>query len=647
MDREKRIRELINIINEYNYQYYVLDNSSVDDSVWDKLYDELVKLEKKTGIIHPDSPTQRVGDKVLEGFKRHTHLAPLWSLEKGNSIEDIKDFVAKCQKAAESDLTFMMEYKYDGLTINLTYDGGTLTSAATRGNGTYGEEIFEQVKTIKSIPMTISFKGKMEIQAEGIMKKSALKAYNENTDDPLKNERNAAAGALRNLDPRETSKRRLDAFCYNVGYIEGKSFENAYEMLDFLIENKFPVGKIYRKVKSIDEIESIVNEITKARDDLDFLIDGIVIKADDYSIREKLGYTQKFPKWARAYKFEATKVTTKVLDVVWSVGRTGKLTPIASLEPVDIDGATVKNATLNNYENILEKNVRIGSTVLLRRSNDVIPEILYSMDEGKKDVEKPKTCPACGSMVVEIGPNVFCLNGPACRPQIVGKLTHFASREAMDIDTLNEKTVQQLFDELGVRYPSDLYLLTKEQLLTLEGFKDKKADNLLDGIMRTKSPKLSNFIYALGIPNVGKRTALDLSRTFGTLEKLRNAEFEELEQIDDIGLIVASCILDYFNDYGKEIVDKLLEVGVIPKNEETKKLPLSDKKIVITGTLSRPRNEIISFIEEKGGIVQSSVSKKTDLLICGENAGSKLEKAKGLGIEIISENEFFNTCNFK
>lgn len=641
MDTEKRIRELVDLINEYNYQYYVLDNSSIEDSVWDKLYDELVRLEKDTGIVYFDSPTRRVGDKVLSGFKRHTHLSPLWSLEKGNSIDDILDFVTRCQKAADTDISFMMEYKYDGLTINLTYEGGNLVSAATRGNGTYGEEIFEQVKTIKSIPMTIDFKGKMEVQAEGIMKKSSLKAYNETAKEPLKNERNAAAGALRNLDTRETARRKLDAFCYNVGYIEGKDFENTYEMLDFLIENKFPVGKIYRKIKSINDIESIVNEITKARDDLDFLIDGIVIKVDDYKLREQLGYTQKFPKWALAYKFEATKVITKVLDVVWSVGRTGKLTPIASLEPVDVDGATVKNATLNNYENILEKNVHIGSNVLLRRSNDVIPEILYSMDEGERDVIKPKICPACGSMVVEVGPNIFCLNSQNCKPQIVGKLTHFATRDAMDIDTLNEKTVEQLYDEAGVRYPSDFYGLTKKQLLNLEGFKDKKADNLLEGIGRTKSPKLPNFIYALGIPNVGKRTALDLARTFKTLEKVRNAEFEELEQIDDIGLIVASCILDYFNDYGKEIVDKLLEAGVVPRDEETLRLPLSDKKIVITGTLSRPRNEIISFIEENGGVVQSSVSKKTDLLICGENAGSKLEKAKGLGIAVVSENEFY------
>lgn len=643
MDNKKRIRELIDIINEYNYQYYVLDNPTVDDSVWDKLYDELLRLEKETGIIHSDSPTQRVGDKVLAGFKRHTHLAPLWSLEKGNSIEDIADFCERCIKSADDDVSFMMEYKYDGLTINLTYDNGELVGAATRGNGTYGEEIFEQVKTIKSIPLSIDFKGKMEVQAEGIMKKSSLAAYNKTALEPLKNERNAAAGALRNLDTRETAKRKLDAFCYNIGYIEGKSFENAYEMIDFLIENKFPVGKVYRNIRSVDEITKIVEEITEFRDGLDFLIDGIVIKVDDYSLREKLGYTQKFPKWALAYKFEATKVTTKVLDVVWNVGRTGKLTPVAALEPVDIDGATVKNATLNNFENIKEKGVRIGSEVLLRRSNDVIPEILYSIDDGEKDIERPVCCPACGNMVVEVGPNIFCLNSTVCKPQIVGKLTHFATRDAMDIDTLNEKTVEQLYDELGVRQPSDFYRLTKEQLLDLDGFKDKKADNLIEAVKRTKSPKLSNFIYALGIPNVGKRTALDLAKTFGTLENLREAEFEDLEKIDDIGLVVASCILDYFNDYGKSIIDELLSVGVIPRSEVNEKLPLTDKKIVITGTLSRPRNEIVKIIEDNGGVVQSSVSKKTDLLICGENAGSKLDKAKGLGIEVLSEAQFFES----
>lgn len=647
MDAEKRIKELISIINEYNYQYYVLDDSSIEDSVWDKLYDELVKLEKESGIIYPDSPTQRVGDKVLSGFKRHTHLAPLWSLEKCNTIAGIEDFVKKCETLSKGQASFTVEYKYDGLTINLTYDGGSLVGAATRGNGSYGEEIYEQVKTIKSIPLTIDFKGKMEVQAEGIMKRSVLAAYNETADEPLKNERNGAAGALRNLDTKETAKRRLDAFCYNVGYIEGKEFADAYEMLDFLIHNKFPVGKIHRKVKSISDIEKIVNEITQGRDKLDFLIDGIVIKVDDYDTREKLGYTQKFPKWALAYKFEATKVTTKVLDVSWSVGRTGKITPIASLEPVNIDGATVKNATLNNYENILLKNVRIGSDVLLRRSNDVIPEILYSLDEGERDVERPKACPACGSVLVEVGPNVYCFNSNNCKPQIVGRLAHFASRDAMDIDTLNEKTVELLYDKLFVRMPSDLYYLTKEQLLKLDGFKEKKAVNLLEGIGRTKSPKLANFLYALGIPNVGKRTALDLARTFKSLEALRRVEFEDLESIDDIGLVVASCILDYFNNYGKDTVDRLLDAGVVPRDETDDDLAFKDMKIVITGTLSRPRSDIVKIIEENGGVVQSSVSKKTDLLICGENAGSKLAKARDLGIKITSENEFFENDSFK
>lgn len=643
-DINQKMQDLIDLINQYNYQYYVLDNSEIADAEWDMLYDRLKVLEKQSGIVLPDSPTQRVGGEILTEFEKHIHLARLWSLDKVNSISEVEEYFERTKKLiGDQPFSFIMEYKYDGLTINLTYENGALVSASTRGNGDYGEEIFEQVKTIRSIPLTIDFKGKIEVQAEGIMRLSALEEYNQTAKDPLKNARNAAAGALRNLDTKETAKRKLDAFCYNVGYIEGKEFSNAYEMMQFLRDNKFPVGKVYEEIKTIDQVETVIKEINQVRPTLDFLIDGVVMKIDNYRIRGKMGYTQKFPRWAMAYKFEATKEETTVLGVTWNVGRSGKVTPVANLEPIDIDGVTVQNATLNNFENIQKKGVAIGSLVLLRRSNDVIPEILYSLNDGTQKIDKPTHCPACNYPLVEIGPNVFCMNTENCKPQIVAKLAHFASRDAMDIETFNEKTAEQFYDELKIKFPDQLYKITKDQLLTLEGFKEKKAQNYLDSIESSKKPTLNQFIYALGIPNVGRQTAMDLTNYYGTLDAIRATEVDDLIAIEDIGLIVGSCIYDYFQNYGKEIVDNLLAVGIEPQERKMDNMPLLNKYIVITGTLTRPRNDVIKAIEDLGGIVQNAVSKKTNFLIIGDKPGSKFAKAQSLKVPIVSEEEFFNS----
>lgn len=643
-DIKQKMQDLIDLINTYNYQYYVLDNSEIEDAEWDLLYDRLKALEKQSGIVLPDSPTQRVGGEILTEFEKHVHLGRLWSLDKVNSIKEVEEYFERTKKlVGDHPFSFMMEYKYDGLTINLTYDKGNLVSAATRGNGDYGEEIFEQVKTIRSIPLTIDFQGKIEVQAEGIMRLSALEEYNKTAKEPLKNARNAAAGALRNLDTKETAKRKLDAFCYNVGYIEGKEFSDAYEMMQFLRDNKFPVGKVYEKIETIDQVEKVIDEIGKVRPTLDFLIDGVVMKIDNYRLREKMGYTQKFPRWAMAYKFEATKEETTVLGVTWNVGRTGKVTPVANLAPIDIDGVTVQNATLNNFENIQKKGVAIGSLVLLRRSNDVIPEILYSLDDGEKEIEKPTHCPSCGQPLTEVGPNVFCFNSENCKPQIVAKLAHFASRDAMDIETFNEKTAEQFYDELNIRTPDQLYKITKEQLLTLEGFKEKKAQNYLDSIEASKKPTLNQFLYALGIPNVGRQTAMDLTNYFGTLEAISETEVDDLIAIEDIGLVVGSCIYDYFQNYGKQIVENLLAVGIEPQERKMDNMPLLNKYIVITGTLTRPRNDVIKAIEDLGGIVQNAVSKKTNFLIIGDKPGSKFAKAQSLKVPIMSEEEFFDS----
>ena len=396
----------------------------------------------------------------------------------------------------------------------MTYDNGALTTAATRGNGVVGENVTEQIKTIKSVPLTVPFDGKFEAQGEGIIRLSVLEAYNKTAETPIKNARNGVAGAIRNLDPKVTAKRNLDAFIYNVGYIEGKTFETHTEMMAFLKDNGFNTSDYF---KPFDDIEAVIAELERVaeiRHTLDFLIDGMVIKIDSLAQREQLGNTEKFPRWAVAYKFEAEETTTTVLDVVWEPGRTGKLTPTAVLEPVDIGGVTVSRATLNNYGDILRKNVKIGGRVFIRRSNDVIPEILGNADADGIPIEKPVVCPACGTELVEDGAHLFCLNQLSCKPQMVSSLAHFASRDAMNIETFSEKTAETLIEQLDIRDVADLYYLDFEKIKTLDGFKDKKAENLKSAIEASKTPSLAAFIYALGIRNVGKKNGQGLGACF-------------------------------------------------------------------------------------------------------------------------------------
>ena len=430
MDKEKRIDELVEIINDLNYYYYTLDNPKVSDKEYDLLYDELVNLEHETGIVKAHSPTQRVGGHILERFEKHNHIGRLWSLDKCQSYEELINWDNRVKRLIQDyNLTninklpnpvYILEYKFDGLTINLTYRDGNLVQGATRGNGTVGEGILEQLKTIKSIPMVIPFNGTMEVQGEGLMPLSALEEYNRTAAEPLKNARNAAAGALRNLDTKVTAERNLAAYFYNIGYIEGKNFKTHREVLDFLKENRLPV---FDYAKAFDNIQDLIDEIEIIKDNrksLDILTDGMVIKIDDIRTREVLGTTNKFPRWAMAFKFEAEEVSTKLLKVQWNVGRTAKVTPTALLEPVDIGGVTVQRATLNNYDDIERKGVRINSRVLIRRSNDVIPEILGTLetDEETIPIEKPTHCPACKSELYQDGVHIFCPNSLSCKPQL-------------------------------------------------------------------------------------------------------------------------------------------------------------------------------------------------------------------------------------
>lgn len=647
---EQRIRELVNKLNEYSKAYYVLDAPKISDKEYDELYDELLRLEEQSGIILPDSPTQRVGGDPLPCFEPHTHIHRLWSLDKVRTREDLIDWGRRVERIAESQqlpkVKYALEYKFDGLTINLTYEGGRLITGATRGNGIVGEDITPQIKTIRTVPLTIPFKGKMEVQGECYMKLSVLDEINKTTDEKLKNARNAAAGALRNLDPRITAKRRLDCYCYNVGYIEGKKLETQDEMLGFLRENGFTVSDY---LVFCDDIETVCDEIDKAeesRPHLDFLIDGMVVKVRDFATREALGATEKFPRWAMAFKFAAEETTTTVRDITWEVGRTGKLTPRASFDPVELAGATIRHATLNNFDDIQRKRVGIGSRVFIRRSNDVIPEILSAVegDVPERQVEKPTVCPACGAHVEHRGVHLYCTNSLSCAPQIAGRLAHYASRDAMDIDTFSEKTAALFVEELKLKSIPDLYDLGPQDYMGLQGFGERRINNLMAAIERSKDCTLGAFIFAIGIPNVGAKTAKDLARRFGTIEALRSATVEQLTEVPDVGEIVARSIVEFFADPSIATqVDRLLAHGVKPRPEEVQQdSPISGKTIVVTGTLEKlDRRQAEALIESLGGKTAGSVSKKTDYVLAGESAGSKLTKARELGVRVLNEQEFF------
>ncbi len=647
---EQRIRELVDKLNEYSKAYYVLDAPKISDKEYDELYDELLRLEEQSGIILPDSPTQRVGGDPLPCFEPHTHIHRLWSLDKVRTREDLIDWGRRVERIAESQhlpkVKYALEYKFDGLTINLTYEGGRLITGATRGNGIVGEDITPQIKTIRTVPLTIPFKGKMEVQGECYMKLSVLDEINKTTDEKLKNARNAAAGALRNLDPRITAKRRLDCYCYNVGYIEGKKLETQDEMLGFLRENGFTVSDY---LVFCDDIETVCDEIDKAeesRPHLDFLIDGMVVKVRDFATREALGATEKFPRWAMAFKFAAEETTTTVRDITWEVGRTGKLTPRASFDPVELAGATIRHATLNNFDDIQRKRVGIGSRVFIRRSNDVIPEILSAVegDVPERQVEKPTVCPACGAHVESRGAHLYCTNSLSCAPQIAGRLAHYASRDAMDIDTFSEKTAALFVEELKLKSIPDLYDLGPQDYMGLQGFGERRINNLMAAIERSKDCTLGAFIFAIGIPNVGAKTAKDLARRFGTIEALRSATVEQLTEVPDVGEIVARSIVEFFADPSIATqVDRLLAHGVKPRPEEVQQdSPISGKTIVVTGTLEKlDRRQAEALIESLGGKAAGSVSKKTDYVLAGESAGSKLTKARELGVRVLNEQEFF------
>jgi DNA ligase (NAD+) len=686
---EKReMKELAERLNRYSYAYYTKDDPLVSDKEYDRLYRRLEELEKAAGLVLPQSPTQRVGDRILPGFQKHSHLGPLWSLDKVRTWEELQDWENRNLRlltegeGAAPPLEYIVTMKFDGMTVNLTYDGGSLVHGATRGTGTIGEEILPQLMTIPAIPPAIEDDALTEIRGEAVMTKEAFDAYNAAAKTPLKNMRNGAAGALRNLDIGETRRRRLTVFFYDIGYRKGRPFSSYGEELAWLENRGFTVHPFHRHCKSLQEAMAAIEEIEECRDRLNFDIDGAVVAIDDLGQRQKLGFTAKFPRWSVAYKFEALEETSRLLAVEWNVGRTGKVTPTALLAPVELAGVTVSRATLNNMDDIRRKGVSIGANVFIRRSNDVIPEILgvaaaedvEAVEDvetaedgqsgaensgpavGRQEIQAPVYCPQCGSELIQDGVHLFCRNAIGCKPQIVKALAHFASREAMNIEGFSEKTAQQFFEELELRSVDQLYGLAREQLLFLDKFKDKKADNLLAAIEKSKNCGLDAFIFSLGIPHVGKKTAQDLAKAFGTLETLAQAEEAALLETPEVGAIIAQSVYQFFRDEKiRRVVENLLAAGVRPAGpSQTAPIatgregdnPFAGKNVVATGVLQGySRREIEAKLKGLGATPQDSVTKTTDYVIVGEKAGSKLAKAQALQREtgkprILTEEEF-------
>ena len=658
MNKVEMMNKLVDDLNRYAYEYYTLGEPSISDKEYDGKYDKLTALEKELEYKLDYSPTQRVGDVILSEFKKYKHKAALWSLAKAQTVKEIEDFhkrnikfVDEYNKTATNELPsikYIATKKFDGLSINLSYDeNGVLVTGATRGNGEVGEDVTAQIKTIKALPLKINSNDFLEIHGEAILTTQAFEKYNKTATTPLKNLRNGAAGALRNLNVNETAKRGLSAFFYDIGYNTGDEFETYTQMLSFIKEKGFPMDDYIKVCETISDIEKEIKYIEDIRFDLNYDIDGLVLAIDDIRTRELMGYTVKAPKWAIAYKFEAQETTSKLLEVEWNTGKSGRITPIALIEPVELAGVTVKRVTLNNMDDIKRKGVMLASEVFVRRSNDVIPEIMGVVEsslENAIEILAPENCPSCGAKIHQDGVHLFCDNTLGCKSQMVKTIVHYSSRNAMNIEGFSEKTAEQLFEKLDIRSISDLYKLEFDKLVELERFGEKKAKKLLAAVEGSKACELPAFIYALSIPNVGVKTAKDIVKEFKNLENIKKATFEELVGVSDVGDIVAKCIMDFFREErAVSIIDELLKVGVNPKFEEVEIIEsiFGGRTVVATGSLKNySREEIKVKLESLGAKVSGSVSKKTDYVIAGDAAGSKMNKALELGVKVLTEEEF-------
>ena len=657
MEKERqRVEELTKILNDANYDYYVNDNPKITDQEFDKYLRELEEIEKKyPELKQENSPTNRVGGEVIDTFKKVTHSIPMLSLSDVFTEDELISFDERIKKEKISP-KYVCELKIDGLSVSLHYEDGKLVRAATRGDGVVGEDITHNVKTIKTIPLTLSEKVSIEVRGEIFMNKETLKKINEERKKEgkplLANCRNAAAGSIRQLDSKIAAKRKLDCFIYHLPNPLDYNIHTHMEALEYMKSLGFKTNPNNRLVNNIDEVLDFITEKGKIRADLPYDIDGIVIKVNSVDEQQTLGYTAKYPKWATAYKFPAEEVLTKLKDIIFTVGRTGQITPNAVLEPAIVAGSTVSRATLHNEDNVIEKDLKIGDIVSIRKAGDVIPEVIEAKKErrtGKeKDFQMISTCPMCGTKLTKIEGQVdyYCLNKD-CPARKVENLIHFASRDAMNIEGLGDRIIEDFYNFGYIKTIPDIYNLKKEkeELERLEGFGTKSIDNMLKAIENSKNNPLEKLLFALGIKNVGSKTAKILALHYQTMDNLQQATLEELTNIKDIGAIIAESVVSYLQE-NEELIKKLKELGLnmttdLKKSEED--TIFTNKTVVVTGSLDNySREEIKDLIEKMGGVATSSVSKKTDLVIVGKDPGSKYDKAKELDIEIWNEGELLD-----
>ena len=653
---QEEISKLVSLLNKYSYDYYVEDNPQISDTEYDTLYKQLEKLEENhPEYILENSPTQRVGDRVLDEFEKITHKVPMLSLSNTFSTEDLRDFDARISKLVpDHSVEYICELKIDGLAISIKYEDGRLVSAATRGDGSVGEDVTENIKTIFSIPKVLKDNRTFEVRGEVYLPRKSFELLNSeresNNEVLFANPRNAAAGSLRQLDSKITAKRRLSAFIYSiVGDDSIVSQENA---LNTAKEYNLPVNPNFKLCKSIDEVIDYINYWTEHKKNLPYDIDGIVIKVNSYSTQEEVGYTQKSPRWATAYKFPEEELATKLLDVELSVGRTGIITPVAILDPIVISGSTVSKASLHNKDIIEELDIHIGDIVVVKKAGEIIPKVVRVVRELRTESSTkyvmPNTCPSCGQQTYtkENDPFTRCKN-PDCPDQNIRRIIHFASRDALNIEGLGDKVVTTLYEKGIIAHTIDLFSLEREKLISLDRMGEKSVDNLLSAIENSKQSSLDKVIFALGILNVGKKAGKILAEKYLNLSNLMNATLDELVNLDDVGQITAESILDYLSDENNiKFINDLIKVGMNPQYEvqevNTDNI-FAGKTVVLTGKLVElTRNEAKEYLEKYGAKVTGSVTSKTDLVIAGEKAGSKLAKAEQLGIRVINEEEFAN-----
>lgn len=655
MDRKKAKNEIERLkkeINEHNYLYYVENNPVISDYEFDKLLEELVKIESEyPELVSPDSPTQRVGGSPIDGFVTVEHKIPMLSLDNTYSYDELREFDKRVRKNI-GDVDYVVEPKIDGIGIALLYEKGVFVRGATRGDGVKGDDVTSNLKTIRSMPLSLRTDelNTVEVRGEIYMSRGGFEKLNKEQakrgENIFANPRNATAGTIRQLDPRVVASRPLDIFVYYISFSD-KIFLKHDQSLDILKRAGFRVNPLIRREDDIESVIKYCIDLEKKRESLDYDIDGAVIKVNSIEKQKMLGSTTKNPRWAVSYKFTAKQGTSKILDISIQVGRTGALTPVAILKPVKIGGVIVSRASLHNFDEIKRKDIKIGDFVLVERSGDVIPHIVKIIgskrDGSEKDFLLPSKCPVCGSSIVvnEDEVAVRCLNR-MCPARLKWRVKYYASRDAMDIEHLGESTIDKLMDADLIRNVADLYFLKKEDIMNLEGFKDKSADNLIDSVERSKSQDLSRLIYGLGIRHVGKYSAQLLASNFDSIDELSKASSEALKDIDGLGDKTAEAIATFFaTDENIRLIDRLKSIGVKTKIEKKMGLPLKGKKFVFTGGLSGlSRSEASDMVKGKGGFVSSSVSKDVDYVVIGDKPGSKIGKAKKLGIKVIKEDEF-------